>query len=193
LIINGAFGVGKTTVAGLIRRAVPGSLVYDPELAGWALRRLSRWIHMRGAGTDDFQDLELWRKSAVAGVRLVRAVAQGPVVVPMAFSRRDYFDEVVGGMSVLDSTVRVFCLRAGMSTILGRLAMRGDDVSGEGSEWIVRKARACVAAHEDEYFGEPIDTEQRSAREIAQEILDRLGFPDSPPNQRLQRTADAAR
>ncbi len=100
----------------------------------------------------------------------------------MAFSRRDYFDEVVAGMSGLDSTVRVFCLRAGMPTILGRLAMRGDDVSGGGSEWVVRKARECVAAHEDEHFGEPIDTEQRSAREVAQEILDRLGLPYSPPN-----------
>jgi hypothetical protein len=179
LIINGAFGVGKTTVAGLIRRAVPGSLVYDPELAGWALKRLSRWIHMRGAGTDDFQDIELWRKSAIAGARLVRVVARGPVVVPMAFSRRDYFDEVVAGMSVLDSTVRVFCLRAGMPTILGRLAMRGDDTSGDGSEWVVRKARACIIAHEDEHFGEPIDAEQRSAREVAQEILDRLGLPYS--------------
>lgn len=176
-MINGAFGVGKTTVAGLIRRAVPGSLVYDPELAGWALQRLSRWISMRGAETDDFQDIELWRKSVVAGARWVRAVARGPIVVPMAFSRRDYFDEVVAGMSVLDSTVRVFCLRAGMPTILGRLAMRGDDMSGDGSKWTVRKARACVAAHEDEHFGEPIDAEQRSAREVAQEILDRLGLP----------------
>jgi hypothetical protein len=181
LIINGAFGVGKTTVAGLIHRAVPGSLVYDPELTGWALKRLSRWIPMRGAGTDDFQDIELWRKSTVAGARLVRAVARGPVVVPMAFSRRDYFDEVVAGISVLDPTVRVFCLRAGMPTILGRLAMRGDDVSGGGNEWVVRNARACVAAHEDEHFGEPIDAEQRSAREVAQEILDRLALPPAVP------------
>lgn len=182
LIINGAFGVGKTTVARLIRRAVPGSLVYNPELAGWALQRLPLWMHLRGAGTDDFQDIELWRKSVVAGARLARAVARGPVIVPMAFCRRDYFDEVVAGMSGLDSNVRVFCLRAGMPTILGRLAMRGDDVNGAGNGWVLRKARACVAAHEDEYFGEPIDADQRSAREVAQEILDRLALPCSPPS-----------
>jgi hypothetical protein len=99
-----------------LRRVLLGSV----ELAGWALERLSRRLPMRGAGTDDFQDIELWRKSAVAGARLVRAVARGPVIVPMAFSCRDYFDEVVAGMSVLDSTVRVFCLRAGMPTILER-------------------------------------------------------------------------
>ena len=179
-MLNGAFGVGKTTVADLIRRAVPGSLVYNPELVGWALQRLPRWIHLHGAGTDDFQDIELWRKSAVAGVRLARVVVRGPIIVPMAFSRRDYFDEVVAGMSGLDSTVRVLCLRAGMPAILERLAMRGDDVSG--SEWVLRKARACVAAHEDEHFGEPIDAEQRSAWEVAQEILDHLGLPYSPPS-----------
>lgn len=56
--------------------------------------------------------------------------------------------------------------------------MRGDDLAGGGSEWVVRKARACVAAHEDEHFGEPIDAEQRSPWEVAQEILDRLGLQD---------------
>jgi deoxyadenosine/deoxycytidine kinase len=34
VVINGSFGVGKTTVAKLLRKAFPGSVVYDPERTG---------------------------------------------------------------------------------------------------------------------------------------------------------------
>ncbi|HKH48391.1 MAG TPA: AAA family ATPase [Thermoanaerobaculia bacterium] len=180
LVINGAFGVGKTTVARLLRRAVPGSMIYDPEVVGWVLRRLPGSMRLRGRGTDDFQDIDLWRKSAAAGVGLLRAMARDPVLVPMAFSRREYFDEIVSKISSRDSVVRVFCLRAGMPTIIERLERRGAIVSGTDGEWILRKAQACVAAHEDPHFGEPIDTERMSALEVAREILNRTGLPYSP-------------
>ena len=34
VLINGSFGIGKSTVARLLRRRVPRSLVYNPEWAG---------------------------------------------------------------------------------------------------------------------------------------------------------------
>src|SRR5688500_4339635 len=95
VMINGSFGVGKSTVANLLRRAFPGSAVYDPEWAGLILRRLPKWAKLKGSGTDDFQDIDLWRKSTVAGTKLFRFFASGPIIVPMTFSRRAYFDEVV--------------------------------------------------------------------------------------------------
>ena len=124
ILINGSFGIGKSTVARLLRRRVPRSLVYNPEWAGSILMRLPRWIKLRGAGTDDFQDIDLWRMSVITGVRLCHAITTGAVIVPMAFSRREYFDEVVAGLKSLDSDVRVFCLRADMATILERLDAR---------------------------------------------------------------------
>jgi chloramphenicol 3-O-phosphotransferase len=175
LLINGAFGVGKTTVAGVLRRHLPGSVVYNPEWAGSVLMRLPSWVRLRGAGTDDFQDIELWRRSVVAGTKLFRAVTRGPVIVPMAFSRRDYFDEIVAGLRGLDGSLKVYCLRAPMATILARLERRGEKIAGAEREWVVRKARACVEAHEDAYFGEPVDTEAASATEVAREIIERLG------------------
>ena len=57
VIINGSFGVGKTTVARLLRSALSGSVIYDPEWAGSALVRLPAWVRLQGAGTDDFQNI----------------------------------------------------------------------------------------------------------------------------------------
>jgi hypothetical protein len=182
ILINGSFGIGKSTVARLLRRRVPRSLVYNPEWAGSILMRLPRWIKLSGAGTDDFQDIDLWRMSIITGVRLFQTFTNGAVIVPMAFSRREYFDEVVAGLKSLDSDIRVFCLRADMATILERLDAKSRNGRARAVAWSVRKVRACVASHEDEHFGEPVNTVQASASQVAKAILQRLSAPFAPPN-----------
>src|SRR5215204_5929599 len=168
LLINGSFGVGKTTVARLLRRRIAGSRLYDPEWAGSILMRLPPIIRLEGSGTDDFQDIALWQKSVVKGARLFHAFASETVIVPMAFSRREYFDEILRGMREIDELVKVFCLKAGIETILERLRKRGDKIDDES--WVVRKARECIEAHHDAHFGEPVNTENRNASEVAEDI-----------------------
>jgi hypothetical protein len=177
VMINGSFGVGKTTIAKLLRHSLPGSAIYDPEWVGFVIRRLPKWIKLKGAGSDDYQDIVLWRRSAVAGVRLFRLCASGPVIVPMAFSRRDYFDEVITGIESLDSELRVFCLKASLTTVKNRLVERGTNIEGPGTEWIARRIIECVEAHNDPHFGESVDTENRSAHEVAEDIIKRLRRP----------------
>ncbi|MBA3716397.1 MAG: AAA family ATPase [Pyrinomonadaceae bacterium] len=174
VMINGSFGVGKSTVANLLRKAFPGGAVYDPEWAGSILMRLPKWAKLKGSGTDDFQDIDLWRKSAVAGTKLFRFFASDPVIVPMTFSRRAYFDEVVTGIRRLDPELRVFCLKASLPTIKKRLAERGAKIEAPGAEWVARRIIECAEAHRDPHFGEPVDTEDRSAREVAEDIIGRL-------------------
>jgi hypothetical protein len=174
VLINGSFGVGKTTVARMLRRALRGSVLYDPEWAGIAMMRLSRWATFWRPAAEDFQDFPLWRKSAVAGVRLFRALCGGPVIVPMTFTRREYFDEVVRGIRGFDPEVRVFCLRAGLPTVKERLAGRGTPAEGPGSEWCARRIVECAEALRDPHFGEPVETEGRPARAVSEEVVERL-------------------
>lgn len=185
VMINGSFGVGKTTVARLLRDSFPGSRMYDPEWAGLVLMRLPKWVKLKGSGSDDFQHIELWRRSAVAGIRLVRLLARGPVIVPMTFSHRAYFDEVMTGVRSLDPESRVFCLRASLTTVRARLMKRGDKIEGPGSEWLSRRIVECADAHPGSDFGEPVDTEGRTARKVAEDIMERLWRPPATtPQQR---------
>jgi broad-specificity NMP kinase len=177
VFINGSFGVGKTTVAKLLRGAFPGSAVYDPEWAGLVLMRLPKWLGLKGAGTDDFQDIELWRKLTVAGVKLFRLLSNRKVIVPMTFSRQVYLDEVVAGVRRYDRETRLFCLKATLPTVKKRLEGRGTKIEEPGSEWIARRINECAQAHRDARFGEPVDTEDRSAREVAEHIIGRLQSP----------------
>jgi chloramphenicol 3-O-phosphotransferase len=93
----------------------------------------------------------------------------------MAFSHRPYFDEVLVGIGRFDLDLRVFCLHASLETVKRRLVGRGDQVQGAGSEWIARRIVECAEAHQDAYFGEPVETESRPASEVARDLLRRLG------------------
>jgi hypothetical protein len=99
VLLNGSFGVGKTTVARLLRSSWAGSVVYDPEWCGLALMRLPRSV--TGWRADDFQDMALWRKSVISEARLFRCFSQ-TVIVPMTISRRDYFKEITNGIRRLN-------------------------------------------------------------------------------------------
>lgn len=90
LLLNGAFGIGKTTVARALGRRLPHSLVFDPEPIGVALQRAAR---LAGRNVDDFQDLPSWRALTVTGLRVAR-VFWPRILVPMAFSNTTYLDEI---------------------------------------------------------------------------------------------------
>jgi hypothetical protein len=92
----------------------------------------------------------------------------------MTFSCRDYFDEVVTDLRCSGAQPRVFCLQASLETIAKRLEKRKLDPHGKESGWITRRNIECVEAHRDSHFGEPVDTENRSAQQVAYDILQRL-------------------
>jgi deoxyadenosine/deoxycytidine kinase len=173
LLINGSFGIGKTTVSRILRRRIAASILFNPEWTGSLLMRLP--LNLKGSGTDDFQDLDLWRKSVVKGVRIFRALARNTVIVPMAFSRKDYLNEILTGIRNFDNDIRIFCLKARFEVVLQRLANRGDNINGVENSWVVCKAKTCIEAHRDDYFGESVNTSELNPFEVADEIMNRLG------------------
>ncbi|GLI84134.1 hypothetical protein ANABIO32_18340 [Rossellomorea marisflavi] len=40
IMINGAFGAGKTTLANALCKELPGSMIFDPEEVGYMLRNV---------------------------------------------------------------------------------------------------------------------------------------------------------
>lgn len=173
IMINGSFGIGKSTVAEILQARLPGSRIYDPEIIGSILMRLPRWVKLKGRFTDDFQDIDLWRKSVSAGIRLTRLRYRGAVIVPMTFDQLDYLNEISGAIRCFESDLHIFCLRASLATIRQRLQQRGD-LDGVGAEWVFRRSAECVTAHENPTFGVSIDTENQSAQTVAEEILARV-------------------
>ena len=173
VLLNGAFGIGKTTVARLLVRELPDAALFDPEHIGFVLRRLPSIFPLRGRGTDDFQDLPAWRSLTVRGARLVRAL-RSTVVVPMAFDRLDYLGEIRTGIATADSDVRHFCLTAPLATVHARLQKRGAHAGDPRAAWMYRRASECVAAHADAAFAVHVPTEGLSAEDVVGRIVDHL-------------------
>lgn len=157
ILLNGAFGIGKTTVARLLVARLQRAVLFDPEWIGIPLQRMTR--------VDDFQDLRAWRRATIAGLRVVRAFRQH-VIVPMAFSNAGYLHEIREGVSRFEPRVLEFCLVAPVEVVHERLRRRGD-----AGAWEYRRSRECCLAHQREDCGVRIDAADRPPGTIADELL----------------------
>ena len=169
ILLNGAFGVGKTSAARALRKRLPGSLIVDPEQVGFVLQRAARVLPLAGRGTDDFQDMPAWRRLTVLHARLARLIA-GTVIMPMAFSNLEYLKEVRVGLRRFEPDVRTFCLTAPLAVVRERLRRRGV----APHDWAWRRAAEACTAHVDGAFGEPVATDGRTIDEVVDDLLTRL-------------------
>ena len=168
VLLNGAFGIGKTTVARLLVRRLRRAILFNPEIIGSGMQRTLRAV---GRDVYDFQDLPSWRGLTVTGVRMTRAFFPN-VIVPMAFSNVAYLDEVRGGIGRFEPEVFHFCLRAPVEVVHERLRRRGPDRGDP--HWPYERAAECCAVHGGEEFATHIDASERGPEEIAEEILERV-------------------
>ncbi|MEO8482587.1 MAG: AAA family ATPase [Acidobacteriota bacterium] len=187
IFINGSFGIGKTTVARNLRARLPGSIVFDPEPVGLALKFLSRWIPLRGRHTDDFQDLVLWRRACVWGVRLSRRL-RTTVIVPMTYSDVSYLREVVTGVETGEPRVLHLCLTAPWSVVEQRIRARAAALGVAPSSWTLRRAAECCVAHQSPEFALHVPTGSRTPEEVASAVM---ALARALPNAPLQPTSGA--
>jgi hypothetical protein len=151
LWLNGAFGVGKTTVARLLE---PQRTLVDPERIGFVMRR-TFW---RGR---DYQDVVLWRRLVARQVR--RAARRGPIVVPMTIVHHD----VLADLQRAVTSMRMVVLDAPPEVIEARAHADGADPYAR--KWRLDNLERCVTALADPVFGEHIDA-TRAPEEIASDL-----------------------
>ena len=167
VLLNGSFGIGKTTVARILTKRLPGTVLFDPELIGFVLQRARK---LAGRPVDDFQDIPLWRRLVILGIRIMTRLRRN-VIVPMAFSNRSYLEEVRSGIARYEPDVRHVCLVAPEQVVYERLARRGGGSTEADLAWQYRRAAECCVAHRDAAFAEHISTDGITAAEVAERLL----------------------
>ncbi|KUN23920.1 TmrB [Streptomyces antibioticus] len=193
LWINGPFGGGKTQTAYEIQRRLPGSVVCDPEHAGFGLRRMLP-PELRG----DFQDLTSWRQGVVEVLDLALTKHDGVVIAPMTVTDSGYFAETVGRLGELGHDVRHFTLLAQRETVLGRLRERGfghllrfmgGKNAGLGREtWAVQQLDHCLERLREPEFAEHLWTDDSTVPKTADRIAVLAGLRLRPNNEGALRT-----
>ncbi|MCX5293942.1 MULTISPECIES: AAA family ATPase [unclassified Streptomyces] len=193
LWINGPFGGGKTQTAHEIQRRLPGSVVCDPEHAGFGLRRMLP-PELRG----NFQDLASWRQGVVEVLDLALTRHDGVVIAPMTVTDSGYFGETVGRLHELGHDVRHFTLLAQRDTVLRRLRERGfghllQHVGGKNSglgreTWAVQQLDHCLERLQEPEFAEHLWTDHTTVPKTADRIAVLAGLRLRPNNEGALRT-----
>jgi|GEM_PF-2678178 len=151
VLLNGSFGIGKTTVAAALVTRLEDAAIYDPERVGYVLRRTPAWLLGRAQQPSDYQDLPLWRTLIARGARHShRRVTT--VIVPMAFTNLLYFESLATSLA-RDGEVLRFCLVAPLELVLERLARRAASEQRLLTEFEARRSAECVRAHRDPAYG----------------------------------------
>ena len=159
--INGAFGVGKTSVAEELVTVLPVAILFDPELLGTLLRT----VIPPDEQTDDFQDIPAWRQLSRDSVVSLSRTRPGAVVVPMTLVDDASFREVVGGIRAEGVRLVHVELVAPVESITERLRSRSD-----AEQWAVDRVERCVAALTDVCFAEHLDAVSATPQELAARI-----------------------
>lgn len=172
ILLNGSFGIGKTTVARLLVSELAGSAVYDPEAVGFVLRRLPPWVLGMARQPDDYQDLPLWRRLSASGARLKHR-RRAHVVVPMAFTNLAYLDAFTEALSG-EAPIHRLCLVAPLEIVRRRLAARARAEGRAISQFELRRSAECVEAHRNPAFGLSVDATM-SPPEVVSSIRQAVG------------------
>ena len=98
IMINGAFGVGKTTTAEALHAKIPNSMIFDPEIIGGMLRYvIPHQIQQVEATTGDFQDFVLWKELTVETAKRLTRHYNMHLIVPMTIRELPYFEYITTG------------------------------------------------------------------------------------------------
>ena len=173
IMINGAFGVGKTTIANMLQSEIKNSMIYDPEEIGYMLRNVIPIdIKRTESITGDFQDLDLWKELTVDVAKRLITKYNINLIVPMTIRKIEYLHFIYNGFKSVDEQTHHFFFFFCKETIYERLRLRGEE---EGN-WCFQQTDKCLEAYNQYDFGEYIDTEKVSINDIIQDIKEKLNL-----------------
>lgn len=171
IMINGAFGVGKTSVAEALNKRLSNSMLYDPEEVGYMLRNiLTEKIMESAEDTDDFQDLKLWKTLTVEVAKQLILKYERDLIIPITIHDKDRFQYIYNGFRNLDQQTYHFCLLATEETIHERLLERGEK---EG-DWCFQQTKKCIEGYKDMAFEEFVETDGIDVSEIVTSIRKKM-------------------
>ncbi len=162
--LNGAYGAGKSITAERIRELCPGTLIFDAEAVGNAVRdNLEPVLYHT-----EFPDYAIWREFVAKLLAEMAARAEGPILVPMTVLSSAYIEEIRDRLR--DVPFHHIVLDLSPDKIRERVLGRGETPE----HWCYQQADRCAALL-DGLPGSHLDA-SGTVDQVAREILTRLGL-----------------
>ncbi|MEC0238520.1 AAA family ATPase [Paenibacillus dokdonensis] len=172
--VNGAFGAGKTQTAHELQRRIPHSFIYDPENAGYFIRKNIP----EGIKKGDFQDYPMWREVNYGMIKHIDEQYDGTLIIPMTIVNPQYFDDIVGRLRRDGVIIHHFALCAARKTLLKRLRSRGENERS----WAAQQIERCIEGLSLPVFERHVDTDAMTTSEVVETIAAALNIGLLPDN-----------
>lgn len=164
--INGAFGAGKTTIAKKLQEKINNSYLYDPEnLGAFFMNNLPPALQFH-----DFQDYLEWRQWNTAMLLKLNREFSGTIIVPMSLYKKEYFEEIVGGLRGGGVNLKHFVLEVSKQELIHRLELR-EKSSSIPAAWGLSKLAEALEFYEKIKDSEKVNNENGTVDEVVANIL----------------------
>ncbi len=170
IFINGPFGVGKTTTAGLLVPSLKRGFLFDPEIIGTFLQRVIGPFYK----VDDFQEYALWPVLTVLVARILVVCFRRSLVIPMTVFNIDRWRYIRGGLQSVDREFISVKLVCSETALRERILSRANE--GGPYRWCLTHLAEGIHIMQNEEFGESVQTESVPPDKVALKVLQLAGL-----------------
>ncbi len=165
--INGAYGVGKTTLAEYLHETNPNSFIFDAEEVGNAIRDNLPKELFKGY---IFEEYELWFKTIIDLLVLISEKFEGDIYVPMTLCYPDSFSKIKIALDDKNIIIKHILLVSDYQTIHDRIIGRGE----EENCWCIKNIDLCLKNQKDFVNVIKIESNGQSVKELALEFKSKV-------------------
>ena len=173
ILINGPYGVGKTSVAKNLIKKIPSSILFDTEEIGFLLQnQIPKEIDSKS----DFTEFEIWKKLVADVGIFLRKKYNQTIVIPQTILNKSILFYILDEFKKEGEKVYYFCLMGKKEILKDRLIKR---VKEQGMEHLIGTSDFYAFERIDEcleVFGgeKSIDTSDKSINEISNILLSKI-------------------
>ena len=162
--INGAYGVGKTTVANLLKDRLNKAYIFDPELVGNAIRD----NYPKEMFKDTFEEYPLWLETNYRLLSDIYSKYDGDIIVPMTLLKEESYLQIIKRLQDDGFNVIYIFLDGDEQILYHRMVELGRE---ESDGWCVKHIPICLNVQKEERHARHINTADKTPEEIVDIIL----------------------
>ena len=161
--LNGAYGVGKTTIGKLLKDELRPSFIFDPEAVGNGIRD----NYPEELFYETFEQYDIWLKTCYEILKDISSHYDGTIIVPMTLLFKKSYQWIIRPLKEKGIDVRYIFLDADYETLYKRMVESGRE---EKDSWCVNHINDCLKQQKSDNNAIHINTVNRTPHEIVNDI-----------------------
>lgn len=162
--INGAYGVGKSTLAEALKNKIDNAMIFDAEEVGNAVRE----NYPNEPYGVIFENYPLWSEFCYRLLKDIHNTFHKNILVPMTLLQKSSYANIIERLLEDGIDVRFIILEASYQNIHGRILARGEDEDC----WCMQNIQMASVASNSITGGYHINTDNKTVDELASVVLE---------------------